>query len=196
MPRKLVYFVAATLDGFIAGPDRGDPSGTPYFPVPQDLIEFLVDEYPETLPAPARQALGVEGLGKVFDTVLEGRASYDVGLAAGLTNAYPHLRHIVFSTSMTKSLDPCVEVVAADPAATARTLKAEDGRDIRIVGGGTLAHALLPEIDRLILKQHPAVIGSGAPLFDGPFVTRRFHPRSQRALDSGIRILVFDCASS
>lgn len=196
MPRKLVYFVAVTLDGFIAGPDRGDPSGTPYLPVPQDLIEVLVGEYPETLPAPARQALGVEGPGNVFDTVLEGRASYELGLAAGLTNAYPHLRHIVFSTSMTTSPDPSVEVVAADPAATARTLKAENGRDIWIVGGGTLAYALLPEIDRLILKQHPTVISSGVPLFDGPFVTRRFHLRDQRALGSGIRILVFDRASN
>lgn len=30
-----------------------------------------------------------------------------------------------------------------------------------IVGGGKLAYALLPEIDRLILKQHSSVIGIG-----------------------------------
>jgi hypothetical protein len=94
--RRLVYFVAVTLDGLIAGPDRGDPTGTPYFPVPDDLVEFLVRDFPETLPAPARAALGVEGSGKTFDTVLEGRISYELGLAAGLSNAYPHLPHIVF----------------------------------------------------------------------------------------------------
>jgi riboflavin biosynthesis pyrimidine reductase len=49
----------------------------------------------------------------------------------------------------------------------ARDLKAEDGLDIWVVGGGKLAHALLPEIDRLILKQHASVIGSGIPMFDG-----------------------------
>lgn len=194
MPRELVYFVAVTLDGFIAGPDRGDPSGTPYFPLPQDLIEFLVDEFPETLPAPARQALGIEEPNRTFDTVLEGRVSYELGLAAGLTNAYPHLRHFGFSTSMSASPDPSVEVVAADPVATARALKAEDGQDVWLVGGGRLAHALLPELDRLILKQHPSVIGSGIPVFDGPFVTHRFTPRGQRALNSGIRILHFDRA--
>lgn len=52
--RKLVYFVATTLDGFIAGPDGGDPTGQKYFPVTEDLVQFIVEHYPETLPAPAR----------------------------------------------------------------------------------------------------------------------------------------------
>jgi dihydrofolate reductase len=85
-----------------------------------------------------------------------------------------------------------VELVSADPVAFVRTLKAEEGRDIWLVGGGRLAHALLPEIDRLVLKQHPTVIGSGVHLFDGPFITRRFRPLDQREPSSGIRIPSFD----
>ena len=64
--------------------------------------------------------------------------------------------------------------------------------DIWLVGGGTLAHALLPEIDRLVIKQHPSVIGSGIPLFNGPFQPRRFRPVGLRELDSGVRILSFE----
>jgi dihydrofolate reductase len=190
--RKLVYNVAVTLDGFIAGPDGGDPSGESFFPLHRDLVDFIATEFAETLPGAARQAMGIDGPGKHFDTVLEGRSSYEVGLAAGITNAYPHLRHLVFSTTMGQSPDPTVELVAADPAETARSLKAEDGLDIWIVGGGKLARALLPEIDRLILKQHSSVIGSGIPMFDGPFETHPFRPTDLHQLESGVRILSFD----
>jgi dihydrofolate reductase len=190
--RRLVYFVSVTLDGFIAGPDGGDPSRESYIPVHEDLLDFIAGEFPETLPDPARRAMGIGGPGNRFDTVLEGRSSYEVGLASGITNAYPHLRHLVFSTTMRESPDPAVELVAADPAETARGLKAEDGVDIWIVGGGKLAHALLPEIDRLILKQHASVIGSGIPMFDGPFDPHLFRPTELRQLDSGVRILSFD----
>jgi dihydrofolate reductase len=192
--RKLVYCVAVTLDGFIAGPDGGDPSGASYFPLHQDLIEFIAAEFPETLPGPARPELGVDAPNKNFDIVLEGRVSYEIGLAAGITNAYPHMRHLVFSSTMRNSPDPTVELVTTDPLDTARDLKAEDGLDIWIVGGGTLAYALLPEIDRLVLKQHSTVIGSGIPLFNGPFNPQMFRPTDMRQLDSGVGVLTFDRA--
>lgn len=54
--RKLVYYVATTLDGFIAGPDGGDPSGGEFLPTPPDLVDFIAATYPETLPQPAREA--------------------------------------------------------------------------------------------------------------------------------------------
>jgi dihydrofolate reductase len=190
--RKLVYYVGVTLDGFIAGPDGGDPSGASYFPLHQDLIEFIVAQFPETLPGPARQAMGIDGPGATFDTVLEGRASYEIGLAAGVTNAYPHLRHIVFSRTLRRSLDPTVEMTGADPREVVRELKAQQGLDIWILGGGTLAYALLPEIDQRILKQHASVIGSGIPMFNGPFQPHHFRPTDIRQLESGVRILAFE----
>jgi dihydrofolate reductase len=135
--RKLVYYVAVTLDGFIAGPDGGDPSGASYFPLHDDLIEFIVTEYPETLPGAVRRPMGIDAPGTHFDTALEGRATYEVGLDAGVTNAYPHLRHLVFSTTLRESPDPAVELLSADPLETVRALKAEDRLDIWIVGAAS-----------------------------------------------------------
>jgi hypothetical protein len=36
------------------------------------------------------------------------------------------------------------------------------------------------------------VIGSGIPMFDGPFKARLFRPTDLLQLDSGVRILTFD----
>ena len=190
--RRLVYMVAVTLDGFIAGPDGGDPSGSDFLPVTPDLVEHLVTSWPETLPGPARDAMGISGAGQHFDTVVEGRVSYDLGLAAGLTDAYPHLRHVVVSRSLADRTDLPVEVVAGDPVARVRELKAEDGRDIWLVGGGTLAHALLPEIDRLVLKVNPSVIGDGVRLFAGAFSHARFTHVDQVDLPGGVRVVTLD----
>ncbi|MFD7417126.1 dihydrofolate reductase family protein [Kitasatospora purpeofusca] len=166
--RKLTYFVATTLDGFIAGPDGGDPTGPGgFFTVTPDYLEHLVAHYPETLPGPAREALGITATGTRFDTVLEGRRSYQVGLDAGVADAYPHLRHLVFSRTLTEAPAPAVELVSTDPVARVRELKAEAGGGIWLVGGAELAGALYPEIDELVLKVNPVTVGTGTPLFAG-----------------------------
>lgn len=189
--RRLTYYAATTLDGFIAGPDGGDPSGLPYFPITPDVVEFITTRFPETLPAPARAALGIESPGETFDTVLEGRASYELGLAVGMDDAYPHLRHLVFSTTLADA-GTGIKVVQSDPLTRVRELKAEPGKDLWLVGGGTLAHSLLPEIDRLILKVNPWVIGEGISLFAGPFQPTQFTPVSVELLDGGVQVMTFD----
>ncbi|WP_378145499.1 dihydrofolate reductase family protein [Cnuibacter sp. UC19_7] len=192
--RRLVYYVATTIDGFIAEPDRGDPTGRASFPVTDDLVRFIIETYPETLPAAARAALGLEGPGRAFDTVLEGRGSYEVGLAAGVEDAYPHLRHLVFSSTLGELPDPAIELVNGDAIGRVRELKREAGLDLWLVGGGGLAHALLPEIDRLVLKVTPAVIGSGVPLVGGPFTAHLFQPVDEVRLPGGVRVVTYDRA--
>ncbi|MFB4320509.1 dihydrofolate reductase family protein [Actinomadura sp. 21ATH] len=193
--RKLVYFIATTLDGFIAGPDGADPTGPDgFWPLPADYIQHIVADYPETLPGPARAALSVTAEGTRFDTVLEGRRSYEIGLKAGITDAFPHLRHVVFSRTLTQSPDPAVELVASDPAQTVRDLKRQDGKDIWLLGGAELAGALYQQIDRLILKVGTLTLGTGIPLFSR---TAAFDPRTWKltdhtVLDSGAAFLTYD----
>ncbi|WP_410535711.1 dihydrofolate reductase family protein [Streptomyces sp. KL2] len=196
--RRLVYHVAITPDGFIAGPDGADPTGpNGFWPIAEDYVQHLVAEYPETLPAQARQALSVTAEGTRFDTVLEGRRSYEIGLAAGVTDAYPHLRHLVFSRSMTESPDPAVELVADDPVATVRELKRQDGKDIWLVGGAELAGSLYTEIDMLILKVAPLTIGDGIPMFSrkASFDPRAWTLTDHTVLGSGAVILTYTRAA-
>ncbi|MGI5145862.1 dihydrofolate reductase family protein [Plantactinospora sp. CA-294935] len=179
--RKLVYYIAATVDGYIAGPDGADPTGpNGFWPIPEDYLNHLVSEYPETLPGPARTALSVTAVGTHFDTVLEGRLSYEVGLRVGVTDAFPHLRHLVFSTTLSTSPDPAVEVVSGDPVAKVQELKREEGKDIWLIGGGELAGVLYPEIDQLIVKLAPLTIGTGIPLFGRK---AKFDPRTWQLTD-------------
>lgn len=196
--RKLVYYIASTLDGFVAGPDGADPTGPGgFWPIADDYVRYIIAEYPETLPAPAREALGVTDPGSRFDTVLEGRRSYEVGLDQGVADAYPHLRHVVFSRTMTESPAPAVRLVSGDPVATVRELKKEDGKDIWIIGGGALAGALYAEIDRLVVKIAPLTIGGGIPLFgrDAAFDPRTWELADHTVLDSGLVVLTYDRAA-
>ncbi|MFG2597790.1 dihydrofolate reductase family protein [Streptomyces sp. NPDC048462] len=197
--RKLVYYIASTLDGFIAGPDGADPTGPDgFWPIPDDYIAHVIAEYPETLPGPARTALSISAPGRHFDTVLEGRRSYEVGLRAGVTDAYPHLRHLVFSRTLGESPDPSVEVVADDPVARVRELKREEGKAIWLVGGGELAGALYSEIDTLIVKLSPMTLGAGIPLFSGKatFDPNAWTLTDHQVLASGALFLTYDRATT
>lgn len=192
--RELVYYIASTLDGFIAGPDGTDPTGPEgFWPLPEDYLHHIVAEYPESLPGPARQALGITAEGTRFDTVLEGRHSYELGLKVGVTNAYPQLRHFVFSRTLGANPDPGVEVISENPLATVRELKRHEGKDIWVIGGGTLAGALYTEIDKLIVKLAPLTIGAGIPLFghNAVFGPRSWNLSDHVVLESGSLFLTY-----
>ncbi|RKG65389.1 dihydrofolate reductase [Corallococcus sp. CA054B] len=185
--RKLTYYVATSLDGFIASPT----GAYDYFSTEQDYFDAIAAEYPETLPAGYRAFKGITGPGKHFDTVLEGRNTYQVGLDAGVTNAYPHLEHYVFSRTLTKSPDPAVNL-SSTPLATVRELKARDGLGIWLCGGGALAAELLPEIDAFIIKINPVVVGQGIRLVETGYAPHRLRLTGTRTLDCGVVFLSYD----
>ncbi|MEI5097336.1 dihydrofolate reductase family protein [Streptomyces sp. PmtG] len=197
--RKLTYFVAVSLDGYIAGPDGSDPTGPGgFWPVAEDYVRLLGEKYPETLPAHVRSALGITAEGTHFDTVIEGRRTYQIGVEAGFPDCYPHLRHLVFTRTLSLSPDPAVELVATDPAAKVRALKGEPGKDLWLVGGGELAGALYGEIDRLIVKLAPLTVGSGTPLFahKTPFDPALWTRTAVEPLDSGALFLTYERAGA
>jgi dihydrofolate reductase len=185
--RTLTYYIAATIDGFIAGPD----GQFDFFPFERDVAAEILAEYPETMPVHVRGPLGLTDVAnKRFDTILMGRGTYEVGLREGITGPYPHLKQYVFSRTLTGT-DPQVEIVSGEPVEFVRELKQQKGMGIWLCGGGRLAGQLLPEIDELVIKRNPLVIGSGIPLFDGPFDPTRFTPTSTRTFETGVAIVTY-----
>jgi len=179
--RKLVYYVAVSIDGFITGPG----GEFDFYPEAPDMVDYLRAEFPETMPSHIRPHIGLDGVpNKRFDTVVMGRGTYEPALEAGIASPYAHLRQYVVSTTLAEIADPTIEL-ATDPVATVRRLKEEPGADIWLCGGARLAGELLPEIDELVFKRYPVVAGAGLPAFTGRFRPRPFAPVDTRTFSHG-----------
>jgi dihydrofolate reductase len=182
--RKLTDFIAASIDGFIGAPS-GDTAFFTRF-VDEEFFEYLKAEYPETLPTQGRQALGIDDLEhKRFDTVIQGRASYDLALDINVANPYAHMRQYVASRTIKHAPDPAVEIVSGDVVGKVRELKQEEGLGIYLCGGSTLAGELLDEIDELVIKTYPVVLSSGMPMFAAEFRITDFTLESVRTFGNG-----------
>ncbi|MER7729653.1 dihydrofolate reductase family protein [Streptomyces erythrochromogenes] len=170
--RKLTYFIATTVDGFIGAPD-GDGDFF-YSHLDAEFVEHLKAEYPETIAAQGRAQLGIADTPpKRFDAVLMGRATYEPGLKAGMASPYGHLpEQYVVSRSLTTPPDPQVRLISGDVAARVRELKALDGLGIWLCGGADLATQLIDEIDEFVVKTYPVLAGTGMPMTRAGFGVR------------------------
>lgn len=150
MSRKLVYYVATTVDHFIAHADGGvDGFLTEGEHIP-DYMNSLRD----------------------YDTVIMGKNTYEFGYAYGLkagepVPTYGHMMQYVMSQTMPEYQHPQLQVIRQSPAAFVAQLKSQTGGQIYLCGGGALAGYLLDHalIDDLILKVNPILFGGGIPLF-------------------------------
>jgi dihydrofolate reductase len=190
MCRKLVYYVACTVDGFIA---REDGSCDWALSEGEHFAD-LVQRFPETFPAHWQRVLGAPAHPRRFDTVLMGRKTYEVGVNEGITSPYPALRQCVVSRSIPDTLDPAVQVYRGSPVELVRQLKTEPGRDIWLCGGAELAGGVFTEIDEMILKVNPVLIGCGVPLFVGAVGTSPARLVESQSYPNGFVVARYDLA--
>ncbi|WP_217183597.1 dihydrofolate reductase family protein [Streptomyces sp. AC495_CC817] len=177
--RELVYYVAVTLDGFIAGPSGEFDA----FLTEGDHMEAINERFADTVPTDYATMLGLRQDRSMFDTVLMGWNTYAVG---GVPSPYRHLRQIVFSRSRTADAEN-LEVTAERPIDVVRRLKGEEGAAIWLCGGGRLAGELAPEIDRLVVKRYPLLFGDGIPMFaPTAYAPSRFEEQSTTTFGSGV----------
>lgn len=188
--RDVVYYVATSVDGFIARED-GDFSE---FPWDDEFGSYLLEHFPETFPTHLRRD---EASNRRFDTVLMGRATYQVGQREGITSPYPTLKQYLFSRTLDRSPDDAVTLVGTDTLERVRELKRTDGKAIWLCGGSVLAGALHTAglIDELILKVNPIVFGRGMPLFGQAVDANRLELQGLERFDSGHLIVNYRVAT-
>jgi dihydrofolate reductase len=151
--RRVRYFVANSLDNFIARKDGA--------------VDWLFTK-------------GDYGMREFFasvDTMLMGRKTYEIALILsngqkqkkrkGKRTFCSSMRNYIFSRTIKEAPDEDVAIISDDAAGFVRNLKAEAGKDIWLMGGGELARSLFAEnlVDEISLNIHPVLLGSGIPLF-------------------------------
>ena len=190
--QELTYCVACSLDNFIAHHDDSHDG----FCFEPNYLADLAARFPDTFPVHLRSMFGIEAENQLFDAVLMGRKTYDVGFKAGVTNPYPHLHQYLFSKSLKASPDKNVTLVLEDAAVFVEQLKQQSGRGIWLCGGATLAATLFLAglVDRLILKINPFLMGEGIPLFAGVIPQTALILTDQKIYDNGVVILHYQIA--
>lgn len=142
--RRVLYRVAASLDGYIAGP-RGE-------------VDWIVSD----------PAIDFAALYEAVDTVLLGRRTYELTQQPGAP-PWPAGWHIyVFSRTLAPTQHPAVTVICGDAGATVAALRAAPGREIWLFGGSSLFRSLLEvrQVDILEVMVIPVLLGGGVPLLE------------------------------
>ncbi len=191
--RRLVYYIATSLDGFIAREDGSIDD----FPWTDSYLAELLVRYPETFPAPLRGEASRDD-NRRFSAVLMGRKTYAQGEQHGLTSPYPTLDQYLFSRTLCASPDPAVTLVSSDAVAFVADLKRQEGSAIWLCGGGQLATALFAAglVDELIVKINPTVFGTGIPLFAQEQVAPQLALEDTQVHDSGHVVVTYSVGES
>jgi dihydrofolate reductase len=140
--RRLTLFIAASLDGYIAGPGG-------------DLAWLFHDaDY------------GHSTFYARVDTVLMGRRTYETALSFPKW-PYAGRKAIVFSRRGELAVaSPDTVATGRAPCDVIAELRARDGGTLWLVGGGEVARACFDAelVDDLIVSIHPLLLGGGTPL--------------------------------
>src|SRR5688572_2297238 len=116
--RRIRYAVAMSLDGYIAG-----PAGEADWIIMDPEIDFA-------------------SIMEQFDTFLLGRRTFE-SIGSGGQAGSPGTKTLVFSRTLRQSDYPKATIVSENIEETVSALRAEEGKDIWLFGGGGLFRSLL-----------------------------------------------------
>lgn len=172
MRRKLILYIAMSLDGYIAKKN--------------DNIDFLsIVETPN-------EDFGYSYFLNNIDTVIWGRRTFDKVLSFG--NGVPHKEKNVFVISSTRKGNEQHAVYKDDVVELVKHLKSHPGKDIYCDGGGEIVYELLKNrlFDRIIINIIPHMLGEGIRLFKKNNIETRLKFRRTITFPSGLVQLWYD----
>ena len=143
--RKLEFYIAASLDGYIAGPDED----LDWLDAGSGGLDYGYREFYDSV-----------------DTTLMGNSIYRVALTANKF-PYPDKTNYAFTRKTLPPDTDHVRFVSGDIAAFVRTLKNETSSYIWLIGGGQTDTVMLNAglIDEIILTVFPLVLGGRVSMF-------------------------------
>lgn len=167
--RRVRYSVAISLDGYIADPNGG--------------FDWIIMD----------PAIDFEAFFGGIDTVLMGRLTYELSLRQG-RGGMPGMRTYVFSSTLDAADHPNVTIVAHDAAGTVQRLRAQDGKDIWLMGGGELFRSLLEAraVDTVEVGVIPILLGRGIPFLPATERSAKLELNGHEAFPTGIVLLRYD----
>jgi dihydrofolate reductase len=167
--RRIRYQVAASLDGYIAG-----PNGEADWIIMDPDIDFAA-------------------LFNQFDTFLMGRGTFDGMVRQGGSAATPGMKTLVFSRTLQQRDHPDVTIVADIEEKTLAALKEAPGKDIWLFGGGSLFRSLLEMglVDTVEVAVIPVLLGGGIPLLPPPAPQTKLKLTGHRVFKTGIVLLEY-----
>ncbi len=165
--RKVIVYIAASLDGFIAKPN--------------DNLDFLnmVDREGEDY--------GYFKFIEDIDTVILGRKTYDWVMTK--VDVFPHAdKEAYVITRTSRQAIGKTQFYTGDLKALISELRNRAGKNIFVDGGAEVVNELwrMDLIDEIIISIIPIVVGAGVSLFSNNIPERKLQLLSSKRFESGL----------
>lgn len=170
--RRVIVYIAMSLDGFIAGPN--------------DDLSFLSSVQREG------EDYGYAEFVAQVDSVIVGKRTYDTVINLGYE--FPHKdKDSWIITRTEQAADGNVKFYSGDLKQLVEELTSKEGKNIFVDGGAWVVNELLRHqlIDEIHLSIVPVLLGAGVRLFQGNYPSDHFHLVQTQSYDSGLVKMVY-----
>tara|TARA_Y100001972_G_C7665965_1_gene336719 strand:- start:4698 stop:5225 length:528 start_codon:yes stop_codon:yes gene_type:complete len=167
--RKLVLYIATSIDGYIARPNG--------------KVDWL--EYPDFMIE--GEDFGYKKFIDTIDTTIMGGDTYKEVLGFGIPWPYGDKKNYVFTRSNYPAMET-VTFVGENIGQFVKDLKAQPGKDIWLIGGGKINSIMIAEdlLDEMIISVMPITIGEGIPMFSKVKHEQKFKLKNHTIYKTGV----------